>query len=88
MRINSTIAYTNYQHQTNVILFLRGKFKTKICKRGKVLGANGELTNGIRYINKESLFRVINPSASVNKGITEPISLTQGRWQKPFVLRS
>ena len=45
---------------------------------------NGELTNGIRYINKESLFRVINPSASVNKGITEPISLTQGRCKNPW----
>ena len=47
---------------------------------------NGELTNGIRYINKESLFRVINPSASVNKGITEPISLTQGRCKNPWSL--
>lgn len=30
-------------------------------------------------ISKEGLFRVINPSASVNKDIAEPISLTQGR---------
>jgi len=43
------------------------------------------LTNGIRYINKEGLFRVINPSASVSKGIAEPISLTQGRGKKPLV---
>ena len=45
---------------------------------------NGGLTNGIHYINKEGLFRVINPSASVNEGIAEPISLTQGRCKNPW----
>ena len=29
-------------------------------------------------INKEGLFRVINPSTSINKDIAEPISFKQG----------
>ena len=37
------------------------------------------ITNGIRYINKEGLFRVINPSASVSEGTAEPFTPTQGR---------
>ena len=35
-------------------------------------------------INKEGLLRVINPSASVNKDIVEPISLTQGRCKNSW----
>ena len=35
-------------------------------------------------INKEGLFRLINPSASVNKDIAEPISLTQGRCKNSW----
>ena len=48
---------------------------------------NGGLTNGFRYINKEGLFRrfIINPSASGNEGIAEPISLTQGRCKNPWL---
>ena len=35
-------------------------------------------------INKEGLFRVINPSASVDEGIAEPVSLTQGCCKNPW----